>query len=1098
MSATDSILNFIVDANFSSRDLTGTFFFDTMKDFIRARRLALNDCSIRFLPQEVASMKNLEELSVKRNKIVNFKIDFSQLSNLKVLLSSNNLLYDAAFPESLYKCYWLIVLDLSANLFSQIPKRIGKLFGLSLLNFSNNINITIEWDILSKCMFLRFLILKNCKLSSIPESIKSLSALTGLDISDNKIFSNNLDNIRHLKGLKYLYLNNIDCDEHALDGVCSKLVNLKELYMHNNRVTQLSDQMCMLKKLKILDLSDNHIRKISSLIDCFFRLEILILSGNELTKLDPNITNMPMLRRLYINANELTFENLPKNFDDLTNLELLDLSANQLHILPTSLTRCLSLKTLKVQYMSMTEFPSFSMIPDLKIHYEGNDFVKKIEGHKKYEKLSQIHITLNLETELKKNGIKLKDIEKKNSKSQEHLEDIQRRLFKSKHNKNLNFLESLAIQNEPVSGEMLKALHQDSAFGNDGDNRFQFQRSTKDYRNSDLTNNLFERAKHITEGYLVWYIDSFQPKYLDYSQYGKLFLKETLIILHAFMDDNGNTERKIYVWRGENSPRDKCTAASLMALSLKNSIEYSGKIYHEDCYSESPDFQGIFDYDLNYVDECITDSSLKKASEVATKPARIFKILTDKYHRIVPVSPKSKMPTSPSSSFFVVHDSSGLICWCGAKTSLIQRRQVSTILYSWYQFDNKSGSPPVTACQDSPETEEMKRFMQIKDSIPKEEFFIDAKLDESYNCLFKIDLDTESGIKISIENIEKGFYPRSVLDPKYVYILDTSSDCFLWVGLLSSFYLRVASFSVLDSLFDIYPKPEYSESKIVWENSESFLFNQYFIDDRKRQVSKELSPKQYTFVSHDLFIPRASESTKEEFENDSKNMDETLTFMQIFVFDASKGQYVALPEDEYGLFYDENTYFVVTTFDMPIKDSEETEKHMMTFIWKGKHASKKGIFDFNFEWKPKLVLEFKGNMKFIFLEDQRETKLFLMLFNRIFIVLCGKKCDLNEFNEESGEQQIVFETRSSAGYSHIRCAQIHVHQLLSNFVYIIVDKNETRGIKIFVWKGIFSKTDDYRDSQSMAERISMVSADKFLDTYFLIAPCRYKKQFSLI
>ena len=78
------------------------------------------------------------------------------------------------------------------------------------------------------------------------------------------------------------------------------------------------------------------------------KLQILDLSENELKLIPPGITNLHNLRTLDLSNNEIT--SLPKNIGNLLNLKVLDLSINKLTSLPEEPWDCVAvLRTLDIR-----------------------------------------------------------------------------------------------------------------------------------------------------------------------------------------------------------------------------------------------------------------------------------------------------------------------------------------------------------------------------------------------------------------------------------------------------------------------------------------------------------------------------------------------------------------------------------------------------------------------------------------------------------------------------------------------------------------------------------------------------------------------------
>lgn len=75
-----------------------------------------------------------------------------------------------------------------------------------------------------------------------------------------------------------------------------------------NELTAVPDSLFSLKLIRKLDLSFNKINKFDFPEGTFPNIETLNLSGNELSILPSNIVHCQKLQRLYASYNKLTFE----------------------------------------------------------------------------------------------------------------------------------------------------------------------------------------------------------------------------------------------------------------------------------------------------------------------------------------------------------------------------------------------------------------------------------------------------------------------------------------------------------------------------------------------------------------------------------------------------------------------------------------------------------------------------------------------------------------------------------------------------------------------------------------------------------------------
>ncbi len=247
------------------------------------------------------------------------------------------------------------------------------------------------------------LYLTNYELDAFPEAILLLTKLETLDLSINRLtYIPDLSCLTSLKKL-YLYSNIITLFPKLPDSIeivdlfdnrityIPKLryYNLRKLDVSGNRIYHISDDLS-LPLIEAMDMSDNEFTHIRTLP---LSLQELDISGNYIIKmLDLSmftslktlnlmycrLTNIlampPKLKICYLSNNQLsslptlptTLKNLYLNknrfsiFPDLSklvNLEKLDLSINQLKVIPTYISELSNLVEISLGYNQLTSIP---------------------------------------------------------------------------------------------------------------------------------------------------------------------------------------------------------------------------------------------------------------------------------------------------------------------------------------------------------------------------------------------------------------------------------------------------------------------------------------------------------------------------------------------------------------------------------------------------------------------------------------------------------------------------------------------------------------------------------------------------------------------
>ncbi|XP_033632265.1 leucine-rich repeat-containing protein 58-like [Asterias rubens] len=142
-----------------------------------------------------------------------------------------------------------------------------------------------------------------------------------------------------LRGLEELFLQ-YNCLEELPDTI-GQFHKLQELDCKNNHLCRLPASIGNLSSLSMFNATNNLLRSLPTELGNLTRLEELCLHSNQLTELPDSICNLVNLTALYLGENRIT--KMPAKLGKLIMLTELDLSSCELVELPDSLSRCTSL-----------------------------------------------------------------------------------------------------------------------------------------------------------------------------------------------------------------------------------------------------------------------------------------------------------------------------------------------------------------------------------------------------------------------------------------------------------------------------------------------------------------------------------------------------------------------------------------------------------------------------------------------------------------------------------------------------------------------------------------------------------------------------------
>ncbi|KAF9880383.1 hypothetical protein CkaCkLH20_02337 [Colletotrichum karsti] len=236
----------------------------------------------------------------------------------------------------------------------------------------------------------------NC-LISLPMGLRQLRLLTSLNLSQNRLANNCLDVITEVTALRDLKLAN-NLLYGPLDPSFSKLENLEIFDLHGNNVSSLPAGIENLSRLRILNLSSNSFESLPFTNLSKLPLTELLAQKNKLsgTLIEDGVGALSNLQMLDLSSNQISYLVSPGASISLPSVHQLVLSMNRLRELP-DVSSWISLLTLTANENAIPEFPpGFTKLEKLRnVDFSANDIRVVPPEISRMDNLSMIRLSGN-------------------------------------------------------------------------------------------------------------------------------------------------------------------------------------------------------------------------------------------------------------------------------------------------------------------------------------------------------------------------------------------------------------------------------------------------------------------------------------------------------------------------------------------------------------------------------------------------------------------------------------------------------------------------------------------------------------------------------
>lgn len=286
-------------------------------------------------------------------------------------------------------------------------------------------------------------------------------------------------------------------------------------------------------------------------------------------------------------------------------------------------------------------------------------------------------------------------------------------------------------------------------------------------------------------GLSVWEIENFLPNLVDEALHGKFYEADCYIILKTEDDGSQNLNWQIFYWIGENASLDKRACSAIHAVNLRNFLGAQCRTMREEQKEESDEFHSLFPNGIIYIAGGRTASGFftVEDAEIVHRMYRLHEQPTKQrqlYLETVPLKVESLDPRF----VFVLDGGYTIYVWNGLKSKNTMKQKARLLAEKINKEERKNRAEIVFMSQgeevndfwneliDDTETEVLNKI-EIKEHVDVQNF------KTVYPILYQVGLGM-GYLELPQVPFKEGKLVPSLLDSKNVYILDCSSDLFVW------------------------------------------------------------------------------------------------------------------------------------------------------------------------------------------------------------------------------------------------------------------------------------------------------------------------------
>lgn len=330
-------------------------------------------------------------------------------------------------------------------------------------------------------------------------------------------------------------------------------------------------------------------------------------------------------------------------------------------------------------------------------------------------------------------------------------------------------------------------------------------------------------------GVKIWRIEKFQVKAWPKDQYSQFYDGDSYIILQTYKEPNsGALIFKAFMWIGEYSSQDEYGTAAYKIVELDDYLDRKATLFRETQGYESEEFLNIFNKRIQILNGGI-ETGFVHVEKITEYPGRLYHIRrNDQIYRIT----ETKLHSSSlnNDDCFVLDKVLKIYIFFGESCSQFEKFKTAAFVKDLKdsRVTIKSQNYEIIGLHDL-EKEHVKEFWELLGGVPNsildKEKIVPTSSTAYTNRLVRYS-DSTGAMESTL--ISEGSLKQSMLDPKDVFIVDSETAIFAWIGNETSKNEKREAFNLANEYIKSAGRPGYLTISIVNQGNESPSFKKLF------------------------------------------------------------------------------------------------------------------------------------------------------------------------------------------------------------------------------------------------------------------------------